>query len=78
MAHHQTLSIEHLSLNSKKAVRGLMLNDKWKGGYSSAGRAPALQAGCQRFKSAYLHQKEKEKETEKVNKVRHCHDYWKK
>ena len=26
------------------------------GGYSSAGRAPALQAGGQRFKSAYLHQ----------------------
>ena len=24
-------------------------------GYSSVGRAPALQAGCQRFKSANLH-----------------------
>ena len=24
-------------------------------GYSSVGRAPALQAGCQRFESAYLH-----------------------
>jgi hypothetical protein len=29
-------------------------------GYSSAGRAPALQAGCQRFESAYLHQKREE------------------
>ena len=27
-------------------------------GYSSAGRAPALQAGGQRFDPAYLHQKE--------------------
>jgi hypothetical protein len=36
---------------------------KW--GYSSAGRAPALQAGCQRFKSAYLHKKKK-KLTEKI------------
>ena len=28
-------------------------------GYSSAGRAPPLQGGCQRFKSAYLHTKNK-------------------
>ena len=27
-----------------------------KRGYSSVGRAPALQAGGQRFESAYLHQ----------------------
>ena len=27
-------------------------------GYSSAGRAPALQAGGQRFDPAYLHQRE--------------------
>ena len=27
-------------------------------GYSSAGRAPALQAGGQRFEPAYLHQRE--------------------
>ena len=25
-------------------------------GYSSVGRAPALQAGCHRFESGYLHQ----------------------
>ncbi len=31
-----------------------MMNDKW--GYSSAGRAPALHAGGQRFDPAYLHQ----------------------
>ena len=30
-------------------------------GYSSAGRAPALQAGGQRFDPAYLHQKEEPK-----------------
>lgn len=30
-----------------------MMNDKW--GYSSAGRAPALHAGGQRFDPAYLH-----------------------
>ena len=28
-------------------------------GYSSAGRAPALQAGGQRFDPAYLHQKKR-------------------
>ncbi len=39
MAHHQSLK----EVGEKS----------W--GYSSAGRAPALQAGCQRFKSAYLH-----------------------
>lgn len=27
-----------------------------KRGYSSVGRAPALQAGCHRFESGYLHQ----------------------
>ena len=26
------------------------------GGYSSVGRAPALQAGCHRFEPDYLHQ----------------------
>ena len=30
--------------------------DEDKRGYSSAGRAPALQAGGQRFDPAYLHQ----------------------
>ena len=30
-------------------------------GYSSAGRAPALQAGGQRFDPAYLHQREEPK-----------------
>ena len=30
-------------------------------GYSSAGRAPALQAGGQQFDSAYLHQPERAK-----------------
>ena len=35
--------------NEENGVRG----KSW--GYSSVGRAPALQAGCQRFKSAYLH-----------------------
>ena len=30
-------------------------------GYSSAGRAPALQAGGQRFDPAYLHQKSNRK-----------------
>ena len=33
----------------------LILRDIW--GYSSAGRAPALQAGGQRFDPAYLHHK---------------------
>jgi hypothetical protein len=51
-----------------------MLNEKWRGGYSSAGRAPALQAGCQRFKSAYLHQRKK-KAKSKANKIQHCHSY---
>ena len=32
-------------------------------GYSSAGRAPALQAGGQRFDPAYLHQERKPDET---------------
>ena len=32
--------------------------DNW--GYSSAGRAPALQAGGRRFDPDYLHQKEKD------------------
>ena len=31
-------------------------------GFSSAGRAPALQAGCQRFESANLHGFRKEHE----------------
>ena len=35
---------------------GLCLEKIW--GYSSAGRAPALQAGGLRFDPAYLHQKE--------------------
>lgn len=35
-----------------------ILDDMTKvtGGYSSVGRAPALQAGCHRFESGYLHQ----------------------
>ena len=32
--------------------------DEDKRGYSSAGRAPALQAGGQRFDPAYLHQQD--------------------
>lgn len=36
-------------------------------GYSSVGRAPALQAGCQRFESAYLHKKSETTESELVN-----------
>ena len=37
--------------------QGLDRNDKdW--GYSSAGRAPALQAGGQEFEPPYLHQEE--------------------
>ena len=32
--------------------------DEDKRGYSSAGRAPALQAGGQRFDSAHLHHRE--------------------
>lgn len=31
------------------------LGDHFIRGYSSAGRAPALQAGCRRFNSGYLH-----------------------
>ena len=34
--------------------RGIFLLLEW--GYSSVGRAPALQAGGQRFDPAYLHQ----------------------
>jgi hypothetical protein len=44
-----------------------MINEE--GGYSSVGRAPALQAGCQRFKSAYLHQREKKKKKIKFSTV---------
>ena len=35
--------------------KGLQAREIW--GYSSAGRAPALQAGGQRFDPAYLHQR---------------------
>ena len=52
------------SLSNPRSVRissllfnfqGLSLKEIW--GYSSAGRAPALQAGGQRFDPAYLHQR---------------------
>ena len=39
-------------------------------GYSSAGRAPALQAGGRRFEPDYLHQKTKSQLTEQTNASR--------
>ncbi len=44
MAHHY-LSINYLSIIK-------VMNER---GFSSVGRAPALQAGCQRFESVNLH-----------------------
>ena len=38
-----------------KALKRFSEKEIW--GYSSAGRAPALQAGGQRFDPAYLHQR---------------------
>ncbi len=45
----------------KFEIQSKKLGVKRARGYSSVGRAPALQAGCQRFKSAYLHHKPKAK-----------------
>ena len=46
--------------NLEGIVRKTMHLNKWKRerGFSSAGRAPALQAGGQRFDPANLHQEE--------------------
>ena len=46
--------------NLEGIVRKAMHLNKWKRerGFSSAGRAPALQAGGQRFDPANLHQEE--------------------
>ena len=43
-------------------------------GYSSAGRAPALQAGGQRFDPAYLHQTERSNEKGSKDKSRRNHN----
>ena len=43
-------------------------------GYSSAGRAPALQAGGQRFDPAYLHQTERSKKKGSKDKSRRNHN----
>ena len=45
------------TLFNLEGTRDTHLNREDKRGYSSAGRAPALQAGGQRFDPAYLHQK---------------------
>ena len=37
-------------------LEGIPLSEDWTWGFSSAGRAPALQAGGQRFDPANLHQ----------------------
>ena len=44
-------------------------------GYSSAGRAPALQAGGQRFDPAYLHQTERSNKKGSKDKSRRNHKY---
>ena len=43
------------TLFNLEGIRKARKGEIW--GYSSAGRAPALQAGGQRFDPAYLHQK---------------------
>ena len=48
------------STDQKPEVRdqtGSLISDLWDGGCSSAGRAPALQAGGHRFEPVHLHQK---------------------
>ena len=58
--------MKQVNLNSKVSITKSLLKSlfNFQGpardirGYSSAGRAPALQAGGQRFDPAYLHQRE--------------------
>ena len=46
--------------------KGLQAREIW--GYSSAGRAPALQAGGQRFDPAYLHQRFEKTESDSLKR----------
>jgi hypothetical protein len=51
-------------LDLSKQVNQTALFILW--GFSSVGRAPALQAGCQRFESANLHYSACSKTTERL------------
>ena len=51
----------------RNGIKGMLLSTIW--GFSSAGRAPALQAGGQRFDPANLHHKKDKRLKEAATKV---------
>jgi hypothetical protein len=57
MAHLKQLKMKNVKLKMKN-IQFSIFNFQFlilERGFSSVGRAPALQAGCQRFESANLH-----------------------
>ena len=53
--HIRKVRLKKQNLQRWQTVRNVPLNAATIWGYSSAGRAPALQAGGQRFDPVYLH-----------------------